>query len=184
MEKSKHYLYLFLLVATFNVLMATNSYSASFIEKVKSDNRFSRLRDVIKKHGLKKELDSPFIFFSQHNFWILTVKENGEYISYQGLNNSKDMLQRKDSVNHIPIKDVFDIVSDSTIMHSSVYSTFPGVFCGTPVIDRFTVIKDSDYLIWNYGYKNNYQDKINKKILAYLYDVFDINIIYIKTKKR
>ena len=69
-------------------------------------------------------------------------------------------------------------------MHSPVYSTFPGVFCGTPVIDRFTVIKDSDYLIWNYGYKNNYQDEINKKILAYLYDVFDINIIYLKTKKR
>ena len=110
MEKSKHYLYLFLLVATFNMLMATNSYSASFIEKVKSENRFSRLWDVIKKHGLKKKLDSPFIFFSQHNFWILTVKENGEYISYQGLNNSKDMLQRKNSVNHIPIKDVFDIV--------------------------------------------------------------------------
>lgn len=41
MEKSKHYLYLFLLVATFNMLMATNSYSASFIEKVKSENRFS-----------------------------------------------------------------------------------------------------------------------------------------------
>ena len=184
MEKSKHYLYLFLLVATFNMLMATNSYSASFIEKVKSENRFSRLWDVIKKHGLKKKLDSPFIFFSQHNFWILTVKENGEYISYQGLNTSKDMLQRKNSVNHIQIKDVFDIVLDSTIMDSPVYYTFHGVFCGTPVIDRFTVIKDSDYLIWNYGYKNNYQDEINKKILAYLYDVFDINIIYLKTKKR
>ena len=72
MEKSKHYLYLFLLVATFNMLMATNSYSASFIEKVKSENRFSRLWDVIKKHGLYLQpIITQYFIDNKSEIWLL-----------------------------------------------------------------------------------------------------------------
>ena len=148
----------------------------------KFDSRFPIFNNVIKQHKLEKQICRPFIFFSQKNLWILTVRNNDEYVCFQGLCNSKKMLVSKDSLNHKPIKDLFMIVSDSVIMNSATLS-MQNITCGEPVIDRFTIIKDTNLFIWNYGYKNRFQDEINKRILRYLYDVFNPNVIYLETKK-
>ena len=83
-------------------------------------------------------------------------------------------------MEYAPISSLLEIGTDNNVLndtitiHTSIRPTGP---------QRFTVIKDKEVFYWDYNYHCKYEDVINKNLLAFIYGVFDKNVIYLKIHK-
>lgn len=145
--------------------------------KAQNVNNYSKeYKKIIRRCGLKQDFNNPNIFFIQNNLWILTVKYDDKYTVYQGLVNSRHLLSKNFSLEYTPISSLFEIGTDSKVLNDTITvynSTLP------PGPERFTIIKDKECFYWNHNYHCKYEAIINKCLLAFIYGVFDQNVIYL-----
>lgn len=177
--KTPNYRFIFWIISLF--LLIPNTLKAQNVNNCLQNYLYPKeYKKIIKRCGLKQDFNNPHIFFIQNSLWVLTVKYNDRYTVYQGLIRSRQFLTKDFPLEYAPISSLLEIGTDNNVLndtitiHTSIRPTGP---------QRFTVIKDKEVFYWDYNYHCKYEDVINKNLLAFIYGVFDKNVIYLKIHK-